>query len=147
MRIRSNQKEYLDGDQIETKDLFRNLVELDIINKRLGGYYASLKGLAQILKADRQVNTILDIGFGGGDSIKQLCILSEKKNKKLFFYGVDLKSDCVAYAEKNLATMNNKQLICNDYRNISSELLKKIDVIHCSLFLHHLSDDEIIDLF
>lgn len=147
MKVRSYQKEYLDGDQIETKDLFRNLVELDIINKRLGGYNASLSGLQQILKTNKQINTVLDIGFGGGDSIKQLSILAEKKNYKLFFYGVDLKQDCVDYANKNLSKIQNKELICNDYRNISKELLQKVDVIHCSLFLHHLTDEEIIGLF
>ena len=147
MRFRSNQKEYLDGDQIETKDLFRNLVELNIINKYLGGYNASLKGLQQLLKTNGQITTILDIGFGGGDSIKQLSNLADEKKHKLFFYGVDLKPDCITYATENLILIPNKELICDDYRNISAELLRKVDIIHCSLFLHHLTDEEIIELF
>ena len=146
LKYRSNEKEYLDNSHIETKDLFQNLKELDVINNRLGGYNASRKGLAAILKTTKPVNTILDIGFGGGDSIKQLQKYCEKKNVKMFFYGVDLKDDCVKYARNNLATISNKQLICDDYRNISADLLKKIDVIHCSLFLHHLTDEEIIGL-
>ena len=147
MKFRSYQKEYLDGDQIESKDLFRNLHELDIINKQLGGYNASLKGLQQIIKTNEKVSTVLDIGFGGGDSIKQLSKLAAKKKYNLFFYGVDLKQDCVNYATKNLTSVPNKQLICSDYRDISAEFLNKVDVIHCSLFLHHLTDEEIIELF
>lgn len=146
LKYRSNQKEYLDGDSIATANLYRNLAELDIINKQLGGYNASLKGLSAIL-ADRPIKTLLDIGFGGGDSIKQLAKLADKKKANIFFYGVDLKQDCVNYAEKNLADMSNKQLICDDYRNISAALLKQVDVIHCSLFLHHLTNDEIVNLF
>lgn len=146
-RYRSNEKEYLDNSHIATKDLYRNLIELDVINKQLGGYNASLKGLSDILKTKKAVRTILDIGFGGGDSIKQLSKFADKNNTKLFFYGVDLKSDCFNYAEDNLSALNNKKLICDDYRNISAELLKQIDVIHCSLFLHHLTDEEIISLF
>lgn len=146
LKYRSNEKEYLDNSPIETKDLYQNLIELDIINSRLGGYNASKKGLEKILKTTKPVNTILDIGFGGGDSIKQMQKYCEKKNVKLFFYGVDLKNDCVKYAESNLTTLTNKHLICDDYRNISADLLKQIDVIHCSLFLHHLTDEEIIDL-
>lgn len=146
LKYRSNEKEYLDNSHIETKDLYQNLIELDIINSRLGGYNASRKGLATILKTTQPVNTILDIGFGGGDSIKQMQKYCEKKNVKVFFYGVDLKNDCVKYAENNLTTFSNKQLICDDYRNISADLLKQIDVIHCSLFLHHLTDEEIIEL-
>jgi 2-polyprenyl-3-methyl-5-hydroxy-6-metoxy-1,4-benzoquinol methylase len=147
LKYRSNEKEYLDNSHIETKDLYQNLIELDVINSQLGGYNASRKGLATILKTTAPISTILDIGFGGGDSIKQMQKYCAKKGVKLFFYGVDLKNDCVKYAQSNLALYNNKQLICDDYRNISADLLKQIDVIHCSLFLHHLTDEEIIDLF
>jgi 2-polyprenyl-3-methyl-5-hydroxy-6-metoxy-1,4-benzoquinol methylase len=146
LKFRSNEKEYLDGELIETKDLFQNLRELDVINKYLGGYEASRKGMLEIIKTNR-VRTILDVGFGGGDSIKQLSKLAFKKKIELFFYGVDLKPDCVAYAEKNLELNSDKQLICDDYRNIKAELLQKVDLIHCSLFLHHLTNEEIIDLF
>ena len=145
--MRSNEKEYLDSDSLATADLYLNLDELDRINTYLGGYKVSIKGLTSILKTHKPVRTILDIGFGGGDSIKQLSKFSEKNNLKLFFYGVDLKSDCVAYATNNLSSIQNKQLICDDYRNISAELLKKIDVVHCSLFLHHLTNEEIVSLF
>ncbi|MBL7913228.1 MAG: methyltransferase domain-containing protein [Bacteroidia bacterium] len=147
LNTRSYTKEYLDLDEIETPDLNRNLVELDIINKYLGGYNASLNGLKTIFSKSNAVNTILDIGFGGGDSIKQLSKLAEQRKRDVFFYGVDLKKDCVNYAEKNLRSVSNKELICDDYRNISAELLKKVDVIHCSLFLHHLTNEEIVALF
>ena len=146
MKSRSDLKEFLDGDAIEIKDLYQNLKELDFINMHLGGYNASRNGLKTLLK-ETKIKTIMDIGFGGGDSIKQLAILAKKKNTNLFFYGVDLKQDCVNYAETNLAALPNKKLICNDYRNISPELLREVDLIHCSLFLHHLKNEEIIELF
>ena len=146
-RYRSTKKEHLDNSIIAAKDLYLNLSELHSINKLLGGYHASLKGLSILLKRKKKVHSILDIGFGGGDSIKQLSLFADKKKLKIFFYGVDLKIDCVKYAEKNLSDITNKKLLCNDYKNISTELLKKIDVIHCSLFLHHLTDEEIISLF
>ena len=147
LKVRSYEKEFLDASNIATKDLYRNLIELDSINKWLGGYHASLRGLSDIIKTKKKVTTVLDIGFGGGDSIKQLAQFANKANINLFFYGVDLKLDCVRYAEENLEAIHNKELICDDYRNISKDLLTKIDVIHCSLFLHHLTNDEIIDLF
>jgi len=137
----------LDKDNIATPDLFRNLAELDTINKWLGGYNASLKGVNDILKTKKKLSSVLDIGFGGGDSIKQLALLADKLKITLFFYGIDLNEDCVKYANNNLLSVNNKELICDDYRNISREFLNQIDVIHCSLFLHHLTDLEIVNLF
>lgn len=147
LNSRSYEKEFLDLDDIKSVDLNRNLYELDIINNKLGGYNASTKGISAILKTYPDLQTILDVGFGGGDSIKQLAKFCYKINSKIFFYGVDLKEDCVRYAEANLTDLKNKVLICDDYRNMSEEFLEKIDVIHCSLFLHHLTNAEIIDLF
>jgi 2-polyprenyl-3-methyl-5-hydroxy-6-metoxy-1,4-benzoquinol methylase len=146
-KFRSYQKEFLDEQIIPTKDLHQNLTELHTINHYLGGYKVSIKGLSEILNRNKSVNTVLDIGFGGGDAIKKLSNYFHNQNPTLFFYGVDLKNDCFAYATQNLITIPNKKLICSDYRNISAELLKKTDVIHCSLFVHHLTDDEIIELF
>jgi len=146
LKYRSGQKEFLDGDTIKREDLFQNLRELDFINTHLGGYNASRRGLLKLL-SEKKIKTLMDIGFGGGDAIKQLSLLAKKNNADLFFYGVDLKQDCVDYAEKNLFSMANKKLICADYRDLSPDLLKKTDVIHCSLFLHHLKNEEIIDLF
>ena len=145
-RHRSYEKEFLDNSIIATGDLYQNLIELDIINAYLGGYKASLKGLSEILKLNTTIKTILDIGFGGGDSIKLFSNFALKSKLKLFFYGVDLNNDCINYANDNLSEIPNKKLICDYYRNITPELLGKIDLIHCSLFLHHLNDEEIISL-
>ncbi len=146
-RFRSNEKEFLDNSVIATKDLYQTLKELHVINTYLGGYKASLQGMRNILKTKKPVRNILDVGFGGGDFIKIFSKFSDRNDLKLFFYGVDLKTDCIKYAEENLASLPNKELICDDYRNISPSLLEKIDIIHCSLFLHHLSNEEIIGLF
>jgi 2-polyprenyl-3-methyl-5-hydroxy-6-metoxy-1,4-benzoquinol methylase len=142
-RQRSHRKELLDQPDIPEKDLFRNLRELDVINQRLGGYRVSIKGLKEIQK-DQKVKSLIDLGFGGGDTIKAL---AKKDKNGLYFYGADLKEECKRYAEGNLKHIGNKELICRDYRKLDSKLLENIDVIHCSLFLHHLSDEEIIALF
>lgn len=146
MKFRSTQQELLDEDNIATKDLYQNLKELDFINEYLGGYTASKNGFKQLIRI-ANIKTVMDIGFGGGDSIKQLAKLAKNENKEVFFYGVDLKQDCVNYAEENLKELSNKKLIRSDYRDISRELLNEVDLIHCSLFLHHLKNEAIIELF
>lgn len=146
LKFRSTQQELLDEDNIATKDLYQNLKELDFINEYLGGYTASKNGFKQLIRI-ANIKTVMDIGFGGGDSIKQLAKLAKNENKEVFFYGVDLKQDCVNYAEENLKELSNKKLIRSDYRDISRELLNEVDLIHCSLFLHHLKNEAIIELF
>lgn len=146
LRYRSTQKELLDATVIPVHELYLNLDELHIINKQLGGYSVSRKGLRQISTKVRPVRNILDVGFGGGHSIKELSE-SNPAGRELFFYGVDLKQECVEYAQRNLQQLQAKSLMCGDYRHLDKDLLKNVDVIHCSLFLHHLSDEEIIGLF
>ncbi|MBK6840261.1 MAG: methyltransferase domain-containing protein [Bacteroidetes bacterium] len=136
----------MDENVIQVTDLYRNLEELDTINKQLGGYRASLKGLKSILKSSSSLRTILDIGFGGGPTIEQFSRYAERNKHSLFLYGVDIKKDCLIYAEKNLISLHNIRLICSDVRDLSEEFLQQIHIIHCSLFLHHLSDDEIVAL-
>ncbi len=147
MKKRSYKLELLDENDIPTPDLYRNLVELDIINRLLGGYKASRKGLEILWQRKNEVKKLLDIGFGGGDFIRDLHAFSQKKGKKITFYGVDLKQDCINYATENLKNIENVQLICSDYRAISPDLLAEIEVVHCSLFIHHLTDEQIIGLF
>lgn len=147
LKHRSNKKELLDEENIPKKDLYENLKELNTINYFLGGYNVSLRGFRKLIKQNRTVKTILDIGFGGGDSIKQFIKYSKKNKQEFFIYGVDMKRDCCSYADQNLKGYENFELICDDYRNIKPELLKKIDLVHASLFLHHLTDTQIIELF
>jgi 2-polyprenyl-3-methyl-5-hydroxy-6-metoxy-1,4-benzoquinol methylase len=141
---RSDSTELLDEDDVKTDELFINLGELHVINKTLGGYKASASGLRKILQKRPHVRTVCDVGSGGGDFIRHMD-KSVRKQRQLFFYGVDNKKDCIGYAEINLADTPNKLLVCNDYRNLGPEFLKKVDVVHCSLFLHHLNDKEIVD--
>lgn len=143
---RSTEKEILDCDEISTVELNKNLDELNVINHYLGGYAISKKGLKEILVGNQKITTLLDLGFGGGHSILELSKYSNSIDRKLFYYGVDLKQDCVDFSKKTLADIPNKELICDNYKNLSQEFLAKVDIIHCSLFLHHLSNKEIVEL-
>jgi len=143
---RNYEKELLDQDNIPSQDLFLNLKELDIINKRLGGYNATLSALKEVIETNKYISHILDLGFGGGDSIKQMAQYCELIDKDVTIYGVDLKQDCIDYAKNNLVSYFNIQLICNDYRKIEAKLIDEVDLVHCSLFLHHLKEEEIISL-
>lgn len=139
---RSTKKELLDGDFIEPAHLYRNLYELDVINKFLGGYKVTLGALNKVLPTDFEL-VLVDIGSGGGDSLHQILKWSAKENIKIKLYGVDIKQSCIDYS--NINQPNEINFICDDYRNILNHI-PKVDVIHASLFCHHLSNNEIIEL-
>lgn len=142
-RERSNKKELLDAEHIPEKDLFQNLKELDVINALLGGYSMTFSALKKVLKKGEK-STIVDIGCGGGDTLKRIFDWNKTAKYDIKLNGIDLKATCINYAKTN----NCKQeinFICDDYKNMFQHI-PQADIIHACLFCHHLSNDEIIEL-
>lgn len=140
---RSYKKELLDSEAIPAKDLYQNLKELDVINAVLGGYRITFSSLKKIIQKQRAY-TLVDIGSGGGDTLKRIFKWNKTQKFSLNLVGVDLKQICIDYALENKPNPALKY-ICDDYKNIYNHL-PKIDIIHACLFCHHLSDVEIIEL-
>jgi 2-polyprenyl-3-methyl-5-hydroxy-6-metoxy-1,4-benzoquinol methylase len=140
---RSKKKELLDADFIPEQDLYQNLRELDVINALLGGYKMTFDALKKVLKKDTQY-TIVDIGCGGGDTLKRIYNWNKNQKFNLNLFGIDLKQTCVNYAF-NVNPNSQLNFICDDYKNIYKHL-SKVDVIHACLFCHHLSNEEIVQL-
>lgn len=142
-KYRSDKKELLDGDHIPDKDLFLNLKELDTINHLLGGYNITFSALSEVIKPG-QSYTLVDIGCGGGDTLKRINQWRLKQHYDLKLIGVDIKEVCIAYSKQNNAH-NGIQFICDDYRN-SFKHISHIDILHACLFCHHLSEEQLIEL-
>jgi hypothetical protein len=140
---RSTQKELLDAELIPDADLFQNLKELHVINSLLGGYQISLNALKKVDFKIKPI-TLVDIGSGGGDTLKTIFNWSIKNNKEIKLYGIDLKSTCVDYSNQNEPN-ESLNFICDDYRNIHLHV-KEVDIIHASLFCHHLIINQIVEL-
>ena len=140
---RSDKKELLDRENIPSEDLFLNLKELDTINHLLGGYTITFSALSEILRPGRQY-TLVDIGCGGGDTLKRINAWTMKNGHNLKLTGIDIKEICISYAVQN-NLQNGITFICDDYRNSFSHL-EQIDVLHACLFCHHLTEDQLIEL-
>jgi 2-polyprenyl-3-methyl-5-hydroxy-6-metoxy-1,4-benzoquinol methylase len=140
---RSIKKELLDAEQIPEIDLFQNLKELHVINSLLGGYQISLNALKKI-DFNNQPLKLVDIGSGGGDTLKTIFNWSKKHNKEIKLYGIDFKKTCVDYSNQNEPN-ESLNFICDDYRNIHLHV-NEVNIIHASLFCHHLSTIQIIEL-
>jgi len=136
---RSYTKELLDGDNIPKADLYQNLKELDTINNLLGGYKITFSALKKVLHKDKPI-VLVDIGSGGGDTLKQIQKWNLKQNLNLKLYGIDLKQTCIDYSVEN----NNSEItfISDDYRNVLKHI-PRVDVMHACLFCHHLNEQEI----
>lgn len=142
-RRRSEKKELLDNEDIPRNDLITNLKELDFINHWLGGYQISFAALKKVLKKG-QTYILVDIGSGGGDTLKRIGAWSKKSGHDIQLFGVDIKPVCIEYATQNVEA-REIQFVCDDYRNVGNHI-PKIDILHASLFCHHLQEIDLVEL-
>lgn len=137
---RSQTAEWLDAPDIPTRDLWRNLEELETINRLLGGHAVTLSGIKELLKQKHPTLRIVDIGCGGGDTLKAIAHWAEKAQKPLQLTGVDLKPDCLSFAQKSCEGLEI-DWICADYRELKGEY----DIVLTSLFCHHLDEIQLLE--
>jgi 2-polyprenyl-3-methyl-5-hydroxy-6-metoxy-1,4-benzoquinol methylase len=140
---RSNKKELLDESEIPKELLYQNLKELETVNKYLGGHNVSINGIKKIVVDKSKLYNIIDIGCGGGDSLKAIAKWATRNKYKVQLTGIDLKQDCINYAKINCKTYYQINFRCDDFRNAFTKP-ELINIVHASLFCHHFSETEII---
>jgi SAM-dependent methyltransferase len=145
-KYRSNQKELLDETNIQQDLLFKNLKELDILNRTTGGHAVSLKGLKQLVTDHTKIYHIVDLGCGSGDSLRAIADWAGENNFNVKLTGVDMNADVIEYLRKHCSAYPEIKGINADYRHFLNDNTS-IDIVHCSLFCHHLNEDELIKLF
>lgn len=147
MKVRSNEKEYLDNLSLEGDQLKRNLTELDWVNRLLGGYQVLKNGIANFLKYIplQKTITICDLGCGDGASLRYLAKWARKNNRKIKFTGIDANHHIIKLAKAITLDYPEIHYLNN---NIWDESIQSqtFDIITCNLFCHHLDQNNLIKL-
>jgi SAM-dependent methyltransferase len=147
---RSYKKELLDRSDIPFEDIRENMKELDFINSNLGGHKITLDGLRGLMKkinnrlaGNNECISILEIGCGGGDNLRVIKNYCKKKKINVSLSGVDINPHCIEFARSR---KENEEIdfVASDYKLVS--LVKKRDIIFCSLFCHHFTDEGVIEI-
>jgi Methylase of polypeptide chain release factors len=144
-KYRSDQKEMLDGFDIPQELLVKNLKELDFLNQSLGGHAISLRGLKKLVTDKEKTYKIADLGCGSGDTLKFIAKWARANGYKLELTGVDMNINAIEYFNAHCSGYPEITGVAADYK----EFLKNsenIDIVLCSLFCHHLNDNELLDL-
>lgn len=142
---RSTELEIMDDLSISGEVIDQTLKELNTINRTLGGNQISVSAFKKMLDGKSTIS-LADLGCGGGDIMAEMADVARKKDVNAHFVGIDANKHIVEYAERNT---NKYEEISYQAINIFSEEFKnlKFDIIHCCLFVHHFSTDELITLF
>lgn len=147
---RSTENEQMDDPSITDERLTASLEQLERINRWLGGRSATMKALAPFLARRQNLPTrILDVGAGIGDFAAYIAQWGARRRLDLHVTAVDLHPATVAHAN---ATLDGRlPHFLRDRIRVEVADARKLaykpgsfDVAVCSLFLHHLSDEDAI---
>ena len=145
LEYRSVEVEIMDDLDIQGAVIGQTLKELNTINRRLGGNAISLSSFKKLLKK-QDIKSLADLGCGGGDIMIGMAKIAKDLKSDVVFTGIDANPHIVDYAKKN----------CSDWPNIDFQSInifeeafqqQKYDLIHCCLFLHHFTEEQLIALF
>lgn len=143
---RSNEKELLDKSNILPGLLYKNLRELDILNRTTRGHTLSLKGIKQLITDHHKIYHVVDLGCGSGDALKAIADWARLNNYSVKLTGVDMNANAIDYLKIHCVNYPEISGITADYQDYLNRN-EFIEIVHCSLFCHHLNDDELLRLF
>lgn len=138
---RSYKKELLDSDNIPFQDIKRNMYELNLINTWLGGHRITVRGLKKLVRNRKEIS-VCEIGCGGGNNLLAIVKWCNKNHILIKCIGVDIKEECILFANQNKLLSNCTEWITGDFNEV--KFTNKPDIIFSSLFCHHFTEEELI---
>jgi 2-polyprenyl-3-methyl-5-hydroxy-6-metoxy-1,4-benzoquinol methylase len=142
---RTDKEELMDDFSIGGDLLRDTLDKLENINRWLGGNKVTVNGLKKLLKnhPKEEEITIVDIGCGHGDILRDVANFGRKQHFKFKLIGIDANPTAIKYA--NELSLNYPELSF-ETQDIFSETFKNrtFDVVLATLFLHHFKEKQLI---
>ncbi len=147
LTTRATIPELMDDLTLATDELRQNLDELETINTWLGGYRPVLAALARLrprFPAGRLLR-LADLGSGGGDTLRHVARWARRRSVPLAAEGIDANDFMLAYAAAK--SQEYPEISYRQLDIFSPEFAARpYDVLTASLFCHHFTDAELVEL-
>ena len=144
---RASGPELMDDLTLATEALRQNLDELETINTWLGGYQPVLNALERLrsrFPASRPLR-LADLGSGGGDTLRHIAAWARRNRIAAELTGIDANQFMLDYATAKSQAF--PEISYRQFDIFSAEFqAEPYDVLTCSLFCHHFTDDELVTL-
>ena len=137
----------MDDLTLANNALRQNLDELETINTWLGGYQPVLNALARLRSRfpNDQPLRVADLGSGGGDTLRHVARWGHKNGVALELTGIDANQFMLDYATAK--SQEYPEISFQQFDIFSPEFqAQPYDVLTCSLFCHHFTDEELVTL-
>lgn len=146
LQTRSAEVEIMDDLDCHGEVVNQTLRELEVINRLLGGDHVTIDGIRKLVTEKDRSYSIADCGCGGGDLAIKIVKWARRNGVKLNVEGIDANPHIIEFAREN----------CKNFEEVSFEAVnvfsrefqtKRYDIVTATLFVHHFSDDQLVELF
>ena len=144
-KYRSEAEEIMDDLDYNGPILHDALDKLAKINQWLGGNIVTINGLKKALKNHNKSDaiTIIDLGCGGGDILREISLFGKKNNYNFKLIGIDANPHTVNYANSLSHKYDNVIFEAIDIFSDQFDNLE-YDLVLTTLFLHHFKEDQLV---
>ncbi len=144
-KYRSEAEEIMDDLDYNGPILHDALDKLAKINQWLGGNIVTINGLKKALKnhSKSEAITIIDLGCGGGDILREISLFGKKNDYNFKLIGIDANPHTVNYANSLSQKYDN---VIFEAIDIFSDQFNNLeyDLVLTTLFLHHFKEDQLV---
>lgn len=144
---RIDSPEIMDDFSLQGEELRDALDKIALINRFLGGNQLTLQGVQKLLITVSPIQhlTIVDVGCGNGDMLRELAEFGRENGLNLTLIGIDANVFTVSHAKSLSVKYPNISYRCEDIFDASFGELS-YDIVLCTLTLHHFKNNEILKL-
>lgn len=144
-RQRSYEPEIIDKGEYTPEEYAVCQTELKRINHYLGDASA-LRGslLSEIERRKEETFSVIDVGAGSGELLKVISTWAREKRKRAWLVGVELNERAAKSITEEIGFDNIFSVRTNALSLPFED--DSFDYAICSLFTHHLTDEQVIDV-
>ena len=143
---RSREPERIDTGDYTEEEYKTFLREIRFINRWIGDRWALRKTLLKrIDDLDLKEFSVLDVGAGSGELLKEVALFARKRRSKAFLIGLDLNE----LSAESVRNEGRRYREINSVRGDALHLPFNDDAFSfaiCSLFTHHFTDDGVVEI-
>lgn len=141
---RSLKLERIDTGDYTPEEYDRFLKDIKLVNRFAGDFFALRKTLLREIEKEKSNEfSVLDVGAGSGEILREIAKFARRKIKRAKLFGLELNARsarAILEESKNFAEIKSVQAnaLCLPFAN------QTFDYAISSLFTHHLTDEQII---
>ena len=143
---RSLKLERIDRGEYTPQEYERFLREIALVN-RLTGDNRALKNslLSDIEREDLREFSVLDVGAGSGEFLRMIAKFARKQNRKADLFGLELNARSAQAILEESKDFGKIESIRGDALDLPFTE-NSFDYAVCSLFTHHFTDENIVNI-